>query len=381
MPSAEIEIEVIDDPDAFRALGPEWRDLCRLVPGHGHYLTFDWHWRAWDSFQRRKGRRLCIAAGRRGGRLVLVLPLATDRGGKLRRARWLGEAVCYYADALVLPEPEAPLWLASAWRAVVAKARIDYAVINGVCEDGPLHGLLASLPGARIERLENIGIAWRDWADWDEYWSSMSKSFRRDQAYQYRRLRKRGKIRFETVSDPAEVSRTIDWMVTHKRKWLAYRGHYGDRFDDAEATFLHDVVMDAGKAGALYLGRMQVDEAIIAAEVGFVADESLHAMVTCYDRAWHKYSPGRLMYENSIRWSWQSGMAFYDLNVTDDPYKTIWGRNRTAGANFMAPCTAAGRLYLWWHDSVARSLLRALYRHTPKTLRRKVRARRSKLSE
>ncbi len=240
--------------------------------------------------------------------------------------------------------------------------------------------MLASLPGARSERIENIGIAWRDWADWDAYWSSMSKSFRINQAYQYRRLGKRGEVRFETVSDPAEISQTIGWIVTHKRAWLTYRGFYGERFDEAEAAFLHDIAADAGKAGTLYLGRMRVGKTIIAAELGFADDEHLHAAVTCYDRVWHKYSPGRLMYENSMKWSWQRGIPFYDLNASDDPYKAIWGRTKTAGAEFMVPCTVAGRLYVCWYGSVARTFLRALYRHTPKGLRRKVRARRSRLS-
>ena len=381
MSSSEIEIEIIDQPDALEALGPAWRELCERILAHGHYLTFDWHWRAWDSFNRRKGRGLCIAAGRRGGRLVLILPLVAERGGKLRGARWLGAVTCYYSDALVLDEPAAPRWLAAAWRAAVAHARIDYVVISSVRQDGALHGFLAALPGAHCEPMENIGIAWRDWADWDAYWNSMSAILRRNQAYQYRRLSKRGEIHFETVSEPAEVSETIRWMVTHKREWLAKRGFYGDRFDDAEAAFLQDAAADAGASGALYLGRIRVGQTIIAAELGFADAECMHAMVTSYDRAWHRYSPGRLMYENSIRLSWQRGIPFYDFNASDAPYKAIWGRNVTPGAKFMVPCTAAGRLYVWWYGSIARKYLRALYRHAPLGLRRKMRARLDKRGE
>ena len=378
MSSNEIEIEIIDQPDALRALGPQWRELCQRVPGHGHYLTFDWHWRAWDSFNRLKGHRLCVAVGRRSGRLALVLPLVTAKAGKFRRAQWLGEAVCYYADALVLPEPEAPSWLASAWRAAVAHARIDYVDIKNVREDGPLHGLLASLPGARGGQIESNGIAWRDWADWDAYWNSMSKSFRTGQATKHRRLVKRGEVRFEMVSDPADISEWIDWIITQKRAWLAFRGFYGDRFDDAEAAILHDAAADASRAGTLFLGRIRVGETIIAAELGFVDDERYHMAVTCYDRAWHKYSPGQLMFENSTKWSWQRGIPYYDLGAPTEPYKTIWGRDKTACAKFMVPCTAGGRLYLWWYDSLARTFLRALYRHTPLGLRRRMRARLSR---
>ncbi|MHA1538286.1 MAG: GNAT family N-acetyltransferase, partial [Alphaproteobacteria bacterium] len=326
MSSAGIEIEIVDSPDGLRALGPAWRELCSQVPGHGHYLSYDWHWRAWDSFYRPKGYRLCIAALRRRGRLVLILPLVVMRGRKLRRARWLGAATCYYPGALILADAAAGQWLEAAWRAAALQARIDYAEFNYVRDDGALHALLTKLPGARLEPVASIGVAWRDWADWDAYWNSMSKSLRRNQGVQYRRLERLGGLVFETVSRPAEITATIDWMIGHKRQWLAARGFYGDRFDDAEAAFVHNMALDCAASGALYLGRLRVGETIIAAELGVIDERRQHALITSYDRAWHKYSPGRLMYENSLKWSCHSGIPYYDFNAADDPYKLKWGR-------------------------------------------------------
>ena len=40
-------------------------------------------------------------------------------------------------------------------------------------------------------------------------------------------------------------------------------------------------------------------------------------------------------------------IPFYDLNASDGPYKALCGREVTPGANFMVPCTVAGRLYVW----------------------------------
>lgn len=370
----DVEIEIIDRPAALKALEADWRDLYARGGGHSYYLTFDWHWRAWDHYARRKGRRLLVVVLRQAGRVVLILPLAVERYLIWRRAHWLGAVTCYYEDALVEPSPRAPDWLAVAWKAVT-KSRVDFCMFRAVRDDAALSPLLAGIKGGWKEDSPSLHVAWDDWPDWSDYWSSMRDGFRWDQRRQRRRLAKRGQLKFETVSAADDVDETLRWIIEKKRDWLRVRGYYGDRYGEAERAFLHGVVADARASGALHMARVKIGAQPIAAEFGFVQDREMHLAVTSYDQAWQSYSPGRMMFEESLKWSRQSGLRIFDLNSAEDDYKRIWARREAGGANYFVPCTLLGRLYVSWYASPIRTWLRLAYALTPTGLRKRVRKR------
>lgn len=369
---ADVEIDIVERPAALRALEADWRDLCARIGHHSYYLTFDWHWRAWDCYARRKGRRLFVVVLRQAGRVVLILPLAVDRYLIWRCAHWLGAVTCYYVDALVEPGPQAPAHLAAAWEAV-AKSGIDFCRFTIVRDDAALAPLLAGLKGSLKEESPSLHVAWDDWPDWGAYWASMRPGFSHDQSRQRHRLAKRGKLTFERALSAVDVDETLRWIIEKKRDWLRRLGAYGDRYGEAEQAFLHGIVSNARESGTLNLARVKIGDEWISAELGFIHDRHLHVAVTSYDQAWKSYSPGRMMFEESLKWSQQQGLRIHDLNSAEDAYKRIWARREVGGTKYLVPCSLLGRIYVVWYASPVRTWLQWAYARTPTGLRVRVR--------
>jgi CelD/BcsL family acetyltransferase involved in cellulose biosynthesis len=70
-----LDIDVIRDPAAFRALQGAWQDLFARALRPHFFQRFDWLWDAWEQVAAPKGRQLFIVVGRVDGRVVLILPL------------------------------------------------------------------------------------------------------------------------------------------------------------------------------------------------------------------------------------------------------------------------------------------------------------------
>jgi CelD/BcsL family acetyltransferase involved in cellulose biosynthesis len=354
-------IEIIDDPERMRALEPAWRALTARREDDLYFTTFDWHWCAWEQVSGPKGRQLRVVVVWRGDAAVVILPLAVERFLLWRRGRWLGRVTSYYEDALVDPNEETAPLLAEAWAAVAASG-IDFIPALYVRKDAALFPLLSGLRGSVFESSPTAFIDWREWPDWDAYWASLSRSRRRDQKRKRGLLAKQGETTFEEVTEPEDVQRAISWIVDHKRAWIRERKMVTSRFDTAEADFLYAIAETARACGSLYLGLLRLDGRIIAAELGFVYNGEVHLAVPSYDIAYQRYSPGGLMFEESLRRSRSRGLNIYDFNEGKQTYMATWARGSTEAGYFLVPCTIMGRLYVAWKGSRLRDLVLWTYR-------------------
>ncbi len=361
-------IEIVDEPERFRALEPAWQALAARRADDRFFSTFDWHWCAWQQVSGPKGRRLRIVVVWRGEAAVVILPLVVDRYLLWRRGRWLGAVTSYYEDALVEPGAEAATLLAKAWAAAVASG-IDFVHFLYVRGDAALFPLLSGLPGSAFKPSPTAFVDWRAWPDWDAYWASFSRKRRYDQKRNRRRLAEKGELAFEEVMAAEEIQRTIDWIVEHKRAWIRRRKLVTARFDAAEANFLHAIAEAARACGALYLGLLRLDGRIVAAEIDFVYKGEMHVAVPCYDVAFQRYSPGRLMFEESLRYSQARGLRVYDFNEGNQTYMAMWARGSAKAGQFLVPCTAMGRLYTVWKGSLLRAAVLWIYRFIPSPVR------------
>lgn len=92
-------------------------------------------------------------------------------------------------------------------------------------------------------------------------------------------------------------------------------GYIQIRFSPREEhhDFLQSVVMDSHSSGNLYLAKLCVDGTTIAVLLGFLFKGRMDAVVTTYDSAWQSYSPGRILMEESLKWSFEKQVSIFDF--------------------------------------------------------------------
>ena len=131
--------------------------------------------------------------------------------------------------------------------------------------------------------------------------------------------------------------------------------------------------MDSHSSGNLYLARLCVDGTIIAVLLGFLFKGRLEAVVTTYDPAWQSYSPGRILMEECLKWSFEKQIKIFDFRMNVTPNKRNWAKTSVLLCGYLIPCSFPGRIYVAWFDSTAREGLKKFYWILPKRTQQVIR--------
>jgi CelD/BcsL family acetyltransferase involved in cellulose biosynthesis len=369
-----MQIEVVNDTQALKALRPDWNDLCARVPDHRYNQTFDWQWHWWEDVIIKKNRQLHVVVGRSDGRAVLIWPVVVHNHFAWRVLGWLGSDPTECPDVLAEPGPETPEWLDAAWKFMSEQSGIDVIAFRLVREDSPITPLLEDAAGARIEILLAPFVACSSWTDWAGYCDSLNGKFLRDQRRRRRRLAERGNVAFEIVQTAPDVRETLGWLLDHKTASLDQKGTEDHWFRHREHhTFLRSVVLDAHASGNLLLARLCVDGTTIAALLGFLYRGRVDTVVMTYDPAWRAYSPGKILMEECLKWSFENRVRIFNLRTTDTPDKRLWAKPSVRVGGYLIPCTLPGRIYVAWFGSPVRSGLKRFFGILPKGTKQVIR--------
>jgi CelD/BcsL family acetyltransferase involved in cellulose biosynthesis len=338
-----LKFEWIYDAVGFQALEPCWRALCTRTAAMVVFQTFEWQWRAWQHVASKQGHALRILVGREGGRVVLIWPLVLDHG----TVKFLSCAQSEYRDVLVECCPSTDAWLDAAFDQVIALQGGRRIVLYDVRCDAQLTRLMArrAPAGFRVNRQTAL-IRLDRWRSWEAYATHLSNRLRSDQRRQWRRVAEQsGTIRFDIVTDRADILAAVDWFFEHKLQWLKDRGTAAPSFTaEAYQSFLKTTVADMHDRGQLVLGRLGSTEDTLSIGFGYTFQGVFIFQAYAYNAAFAALSPSRLLLEHLIRWCLDNGMDEFDFLPWDMPYKAQWADTKLAVHDYVLPRSLIERL-------------------------------------
>lgn len=319
--------EILTDPQALRALEPEWNDLW--LRARDEYVTqsFAWCWAAWCTVGEPLGRRLHCVVARHAGELVLVWPFTVRRVGAWTRARPLGPEVAEYSTVLVERDARAADRLGAAWKLLCRTIRSDMILFPYVPAGSLLHGLLTGLRRLMIIEetpISGLGCDAAGRAVFERVRGSKPLRRRR------RQLAERGTLVHERVADPQRRAQLIEWLLPRKEEWIVRTG--GEpiwRSLDLYRRFLVAAAADE----RLAVFALTLDGAVIAAFVARVDNVRVEQFVSVHDDEYRAYSPGQLLRIDTVEWAFERGLAF-DLRVGEHEYKKEWTSRRGLAVSY-----------------------------------------------
>jgi CelD/BcsL family acetyltransferase involved in cellulose biosynthesis len=313
------------------ALADAWNDLWDRSPTVGLFQSFEYCIDAWESVARPAGRSLACLAGWRDGRLVAVWPLVVVRHRLWTYARPLGASGVELHEMLLDDTVDAQAWVRQASRALLAHARVDVLDVS-FFQDSATAPALRDLPSSAVETSEavSVSVGLRAERDWDAYYTSLSRSYRKDFAKSRRRLEALGPVEFAVLApgDP-RTSALVGWTLAQKRRWAERTGKNGDwLYSDDYRAFLERQVGRRGNSVENVVLTMTVNGDLMATQIGASSKDTFEAVIAGFNADYEKYSPGARLTEAMIRWAWERGVDC-DLGAGAEPYKLFWSRNRT----------------------------------------------------
>jgi len=161
-----------------------------------------------------------------------------------------------------------------------------------------------------------------------------------------RRLADRGRIGFEVVDCPDRFAGLVDWVLLHKRAWMAKQGRRSDwLFTTAYREFLLLAARRIRMPGRLAVFLLSLEGAPVAALIGCIDRQRVEGMIGAFDNRYAAVSPGQTLEEDCIRWALEHGLE-YDFGLGKSPYKESWANERGVFATFARPLTAKGAVFV-----------------------------------
>jgi CelD/BcsL family acetyltransferase involved in cellulose biosynthesis len=317
-------VELLTDWAAIEALKDDWLKLWKSAGDAYFSQSFEWCATRWRMLAAQGDCELACVVMRNEGQVSLIWPLIVRREALWRIARPLEQATTEYG-AVLNEEAGAQARIAQAWRFVRANVRCDLFMFKATPALSPLDQVLREAePGAALHVAPHRFVRFDDFADWDAYYRSVKNDKRRGLERRIRRLTETGAMSVALASAPAERAAAIAWIFKTKAHWLDDQREIAVwRESPGYEQFLAAVPADDGARGGLSITLLKLDGKIIAGEIARVDRARVEPIVSTFDPAFAKYSPGEILCRECIKAAHARGLA-YDFRIGDDPYKGYW---------------------------------------------------------
>jgi CelD/BcsL family acetyltransferase involved in cellulose biosynthesis len=331
-------------------LRAEWDRLVERAPAATVFQSWAWVATWYEHFA--PDRPLEVLTFRdAAGALVGVAPCSRSRRGGVRLLHLLGRGndLTEYVGVLADGAHEASVAraLVDAWAADAG--RWDLVVLPAVLDDAPVVRdvrRLAAARGWRVVAEPQTRMTRPLPGDWPAFYRSLRKSMKDNVNNYANRLRREGRAERLVVADePAALGPALERLLDlHRRRAAAV--DLGRRHEDRFATaarraFLRAVAGRLAARGELWVGLLEVDGEVLAAQACLVHRERLYLYYSGFDPAWARYGVMTVLTRRCIERAIAQGCRELDLLLGLDQEKQRWGAEPRPVASL---ALASGRL-------------------------------------
>ncbi len=256
--------------------------------------------------------------------MVLIWPCVILRRGLWRMLRPLGSVTSEYSDVLVENNPEADHWVGLTWQKLRTTCNSDIIDLSFVRTNSRLHRIISQERPMAAWSNPTSSVRWEGCQEWENYYKSLKREFRYSLRSTRRRLAERGHLSFEAVTDHDQFPPIINWLFSHKTEWASRTNRRTSwQVAGPYQEFWISVAAQREGIGNVIVFVLKFDGRIIAAVLARISKASVEAVIASYDRSYGQYGPGRLLYEEVLRWAFIQNLEL-DFRIGSEGYKKYW---------------------------------------------------------
>jgi CelD/BcsL family acetyltransferase involved in cellulose biosynthesis len=163
----------------------------------------------------------------------------------------------------------------------------------------------------------------------DAYFQARSANLRADTRAKLRRLSRLNPVSFEIIREREKASQVLETMLAQKSRRYRDTGATDHTLNPARRRFYETICAREADGGLVQVSTLMVGEGAgavaVATHVGMVHRGRFYMLMLASDYGdYARYSPGRLMLCEMIRWSFEQGLEVFDFTVGDESYKVGW---------------------------------------------------------
>jgi CelD/BcsL family acetyltransferase involved in cellulose biosynthesis len=341
-------IDIISDYRALVALQPEWDALWSSVSSPGYQQSSNFALVAWQEIHNDKRSAVRCIVIRKSGKIVLIWPLLLRRVALVKILSPLWSTGAEYTEPLVQEGPEAFDLISQAWSSARSKISADIISMPQLKAESCIHTIISKEDPADVETDTCYVVQWdQKWADWDSYCKAVSTGHdsKQTRKRKYKKLAEQGNIEFQILQASPETATVIDWSLHHKRDWAEKVNKRGSwLYSENYRNFLVALFSSESAVQNFAIFLLKINGTPIASKLVAYNKRKLDWIFTAFDSEWGKYSPGSLLDEYCVHWTFDNSLEL-DFGPGAVPYKLLWSNNNAiTTVSYRLSGSALGRL-------------------------------------
>lgn len=331
----------------FLLLEDQWNNLWANNKNSSVFQSFNYCYHAWKSILKPLRRKLYCVIKRQNDQIVLIWPLIKYRKLLCSIVRPLGPVAAEYTDPLIDDSINSQQIVHQMWEFLRKSLRSDIINLPFVKCDSLLYQELLTLKTSDVDSDIAPYVSWIPQQTWDEYYKSLSSSYRKVQNKKKRQLMATGTVSFEVIEDKAQYNTLISWLLTEKRKWGNRVNKKGAWiFSDRYKTFLINLSSDQLHIQPFVIYALKLNNIIIALQLAAVGKKHVNWMIAGFDADFSHSSPGIILNEYCLQWAHQHQLNC-DFGAGAEENKLFWSKGQTRSLATLQIATSYwGRLAL-----------------------------------
>jgi CelD/BcsL family acetyltransferase involved in cellulose biosynthesis len=281
------------------------------------------------------------------GNPLMLLPWGIERRWGVRILTFLDGGLCDYNTPVVFPDTES--WgeneVCLVWRGLQRILPLfDIAILDKMpSQIGDLSNPLNLLGTGSFPSSGHAATLSGTWPEFE----SNRLPHRKDSRRLRRRLEERGRPSFEIATTPEQfdslLAALIRQKLRHHRETFTVAGFEQPGYRAFVTQTTH--CLPAGMP--VHLSALKLDDAIIAVHWGYLVGRRFYYLIASYEGdLFRSFSPGRILLEHLLKWSFDHGVEIFDFGVGDEDYKTEYCDVIIPLRIAMRPITLRGIEYL-----------------------------------
>ena len=208
--------------------------------------------------------------------------------------------------------------------------------------DGPLNPLV----NASATRASYATHSLKLEGTWDAFCAErLSTSHQAGNRRRLRRLQAHGAPRIVVASSVAQALTILETTLEQKARQHRDSGRPNLFASACYSEFYRRMTAEYHSRGLVHVAALILDEQVLATHWGCVHKERFIWLMPSYDAAWRNASPGRLLLEHLIAWSFREGLREFDFTIGDEPYKATFCNINDGLYRWMAARSPLGWAY------------------------------------
>ena len=336
--------------EIYSNFGPELEDIWRDFETHcDHFVFQSYDWlMVW---QKTVGEVQCVKpyifVVTEEGKEVAIIPLGIRYAAGVKILEFLGGLQADYNAPLIKHEYFSITHLRTIWRKVEENFPA-HDVLSLVRIPETLNHQSNSLVHALGAKLNLVAYSLRLPGTIGEFEKNVSASKLADSRRQIKRLSNFGKLDYSFSACTSSHLKITEAMIRQKRGRYIETGVRDTLSEKSIQNFYLNLSGKLGRYGRIHVSSLGIKDEILAVHWGAIYGDRYYWLMPSYaDGGWRKFSAGRLLLENTIRWAIENDLKVFDFTIGGEEYKKLWCDQSLSTYDYLAYRSITGFIYVY----------------------------------